>query len=299
MYDGSCEDLFFYVNRLIAEACGAEVAGRLHTARSRNDIDMTMYRMRLRECVLTLAEAVARRCGRRSIDVADAHRETVFPAHTHTQPAQPTTVAHYLLARRRATRAGHGASARGLRDGEPQSARRLRHHGHGVSHRSRPHERRSWDSRDRPATPTAASRRWTTCSRAAARPSMLRRRPRPLRRRTCCCGATRGDRLPAAAGRVRAGEQHHAAEAESRSRSSTRGRSSSKALARVERRRARSSHNTPFGDIVDTEDDLQPLVAAAFATRRRAVSLRGGDDGGGGVRRRADARARGATAGSR
>src|SRR5690606_33195187 len=32
-------------------------------------------------------------------------------------------------------------------------------------------------------------------------------------------------------------------------------------------------HNTPFGDIVDTEDDLQPLVAAMFKDAIRAVSL--------------------------
>src|SRR4030095_15290494 len=30
-YDGSCEDLFFYVERLIIQACGEDVAGRLHT----------------------------------------------------------------------------------------------------------------------------------------------------------------------------------------------------------------------------------------------------------------------------
>src|SRR5438552_14391282 len=35
-YDDSCEDLFFYVERLIVDACGEDVAGRLHTARSRN-----------------------------------------------------------------------------------------------------------------------------------------------------------------------------------------------------------------------------------------------------------------------
>src|SRR5437879_3610052 len=40
-YDGTYEDLFFYVERLILAACGEEVGGRLHTARSRNDIDMT------------------------------------------------------------------------------------------------------------------------------------------------------------------------------------------------------------------------------------------------------------------
>ena len=51
-FDGTCEDLFFYVERLLVESCGEAVAGRLHTARSRNDIDMTMYRMRQREFVL-------------------------------------------------------------------------------------------------------------------------------------------------------------------------------------------------------------------------------------------------------
>src|SRR5215207_6738535 len=45
-YDGQSEDLFFHIDRLIAAACSEETAGRLHTARSRNDIDMTMYRMR-------------------------------------------------------------------------------------------------------------------------------------------------------------------------------------------------------------------------------------------------------------
>jgi argininosuccinate lyase len=96
-FDGSCEDLFFYVERLIVDGCSEDVAGRLHMARSRNDIDMTMYRMRQRELILTLA--VASVDLRRSLVAAAAcHRETVFAAHTHTQPAQPTTIAHYLMA---------------------------------------------------------------------------------------------------------------------------------------------------------------------------------------------------------
>jgi argininosuccinate lyase len=97
VYDGTYEDLFFYVERLIVQASGETVAGRLHTARSRNDIDMTMYRMRQRESLLGIIAA--------SLDLRDAllelaerHRETVFAVHTHTQRAQPTTVAHYLLA---------------------------------------------------------------------------------------------------------------------------------------------------------------------------------------------------------
>jgi hypothetical protein len=41
-YDGTYEDLFFYLERLIVQKCGEDAAGRLHTASSRNDIDMTM-----------------------------------------------------------------------------------------------------------------------------------------------------------------------------------------------------------------------------------------------------------------
>ena len=96
-YDGSYEDLFFYVERLVIEACGEDVAGRLHTARSRNDIDMTMYRMRQREFVLGLLSATFE-LRRSLLDVADRHRDTILAVHTHTQRAQPTTVAHYLLA---------------------------------------------------------------------------------------------------------------------------------------------------------------------------------------------------------
>ncbi len=96
-YDGSCEDLFFYIERLIFNACGDAVAGRLHTARSRNDIDMTMYRMRQREFILGLIAAVFE-LRRSLLNLIDRHRETILAVHTHTQRAQPTTVAHYLLA---------------------------------------------------------------------------------------------------------------------------------------------------------------------------------------------------------
>ena len=96
-YDGSCEDLFFYIERLVVEVCGDEVAGRLHTARSRNDIDMTMYRMQQRVMLLALAGGTLD-LRQVLLDLAARHREDVFPAHTHTQPAQASTIAHYLLA---------------------------------------------------------------------------------------------------------------------------------------------------------------------------------------------------------
>jgi argininosuccinate lyase len=96
-YDGTYEDLFCYLNTLIESAAGAEAGGRLHTARSRNDIDMTMYRMQQRSYVLSLAGATI--ALRESLaSVAERNRDTVLALHTHTQPAQPSTVAHYLLA---------------------------------------------------------------------------------------------------------------------------------------------------------------------------------------------------------
>jgi argininosuccinate lyase len=96
-YDGTCEDLFFYIERLITAACGDDIAGRLHTARSRNDIDVTIYRMRLRRDALILIRA-AMDLRREMLNIVERHHETVIPAYTHTQPAQPTTLAHYLLA---------------------------------------------------------------------------------------------------------------------------------------------------------------------------------------------------------
>lgn len=95
-YDGSVEDLFFFVESRLERASG-ELSGKMHTARSRNDIAITLYRMTVRRELLAFAEAVAQ--VRASVlDLAERHIETIMPGHTHTQPAQPTTLAHYLLA---------------------------------------------------------------------------------------------------------------------------------------------------------------------------------------------------------
>jgi len=96
VYDGSHEDLFFYIETLLERICGP-LAGKMHTARSRNDIAITLYRMTLRREVLDLASVIAE-VRRAVLKLAERHVDTVMPAHTHTQPAQPTTLAHYLLA---------------------------------------------------------------------------------------------------------------------------------------------------------------------------------------------------------
>jgi argininosuccinate lyase len=95
-YDGRFEDLFFAVHTAIEERSGEENGGRMHTARSRNDIAIALYRMRLRAEVIELAEAVYQ-VVRVLVGLSRKHMATVMPAYTHTQPAQPTTLAHYLL----------------------------------------------------------------------------------------------------------------------------------------------------------------------------------------------------------
>ena len=96
-YDGSVEDLFFLVERRLAEALGDDLAGRVHTARSRNDVDLTMYRMVLRARVLDICEANAK-LRNTLLQIATEHRTSVMPAYTHNQPAQPTTLGHFLMA---------------------------------------------------------------------------------------------------------------------------------------------------------------------------------------------------------
>lgn len=97
-YDGSFEDLFYYLQREITSNCGdADTAGKLHTARSRNDIDVTIYRLYLRKQTLKLLQS-AMDLRKVFLDLAAVHHETLIPAYTHTQPAQPSTMAHFLLA---------------------------------------------------------------------------------------------------------------------------------------------------------------------------------------------------------
>jgi len=96
-YDGSFEDLFYLLQQEIAKLCDPDVAGKLHTARSRNDIDVTIYRLRLRQDCLSLLRSTMH-LRKVFLDLAAQHRETLIPAYTHTQPAQPSTMAHFLLA---------------------------------------------------------------------------------------------------------------------------------------------------------------------------------------------------------
>ena len=97
VYDGQFEDLFFLVESRLEALAGADHAGRMHTARSRNDICIALYRMRARAEALGILEDVSDLRGV-LLALAKQHSDALMPAYTHTQPAQPTTLGHYLMA---------------------------------------------------------------------------------------------------------------------------------------------------------------------------------------------------------
>jgi argininosuccinate lyase len=267
-YDGSDEDLFYYVERLVAEACGEEVAGRLHTARSRNDIDMTMYRMRLRDWILGLAAADGELRGA-LLDLADRHRDTVFAVHTHTQRAQPTTVAHYLLAvveqlERDAARL-RGAFERTNRSPLGACA---------ITGTSFPIDRQLTADLLGFGGPTG-----NTYGSIASVDYLLE-------------GVSTAGVLAAGLGRVvqdwllwSTGEFDYLRLGDGFVQRSSIMPQKRNPVALEHARAICSSavgqsqaiftsvHNTPFGDIVDIEDDLQPMVASMFGDATRAVKL--------------------------
>lgn len=90
------EDIHMNVEARLKELIG-EPAGRLHTARSRNDQVVTDFRLWTRGA---LDEAMQLVAGLQSALVSRAgeHTETVMPGFTHLQTAQPVTLGHHLLA---------------------------------------------------------------------------------------------------------------------------------------------------------------------------------------------------------
>lgn len=92
----SDEDIHMAVERRLYERIG-RVAGKLHTARSRNDQVALDVRLYLRETIAAL-DARLTRLQQACLDLAEKHIDVVMPGYTHLQPAQPVLFAHHLLA---------------------------------------------------------------------------------------------------------------------------------------------------------------------------------------------------------
>ena len=90
------EDIHMNVESRLAELIGP-AAGRLHTARSRNDQVATDFRLWLRDAIDEIDARLAEYASALAAKALD-HADTVMPGFTHLQPAQPVTFGHHLLA---------------------------------------------------------------------------------------------------------------------------------------------------------------------------------------------------------
>ena len=92
----SLEDVHMNIESKLADLIGVP-AGRLHTARSRNDQVATDFRMWIRAAIDNLDDELEK-LQSALVDQAEQHAETIMPGFTHLQVAQPVTFGHHLLA---------------------------------------------------------------------------------------------------------------------------------------------------------------------------------------------------------
>ena len=90
------EDVHSAVESLLKEKLGS-VAGKLHTARSRNDQVATDTRLYLRDEMIRIDAEIAL-LQKTLLDLSDREMETILPGFTHLQHAQPVLLSHHLLA---------------------------------------------------------------------------------------------------------------------------------------------------------------------------------------------------------
>src|SRR6185369_13870269 len=94
--DFALEDIHMQTEARLAEAIGP-VAGRLHTARSRNDQVATDFRLWVRDAI-DAGDAALAAFQQALLARAAEHADSVMPGFTHLQSAQPVTLGHHLMA---------------------------------------------------------------------------------------------------------------------------------------------------------------------------------------------------------
>ncbi|HII77210.1 MAG TPA: argininosuccinate lyase [Methanolinea sp.] len=96
-FDDRFEDIHAGIETLLIATIGEDAGGRLHIGRSRNDEVATCIRLRVRDDLVRQLSILIR-MREVLLDLAGEHIESVMPGFTHLQHAQPTTLAHHLLA---------------------------------------------------------------------------------------------------------------------------------------------------------------------------------------------------------
>jgi argininosuccinate lyase len=92
----SDEDIHMNIERYLTEEIGS-VAGKLHTARSRNDQVATDFHLFIRASLVETVQAL-RELQQALVDQAKQHQGVILPGYTHLQRAQPVFFSHHLLA---------------------------------------------------------------------------------------------------------------------------------------------------------------------------------------------------------
>lgn len=90
------EDIHLNIEKLLHDEIGP-VAGKLHTARSRNDQVATDMHLYLKEAVNSIIDKV-QHLRQVLVEQAEQHVDTIMPGYTHLQHAQPISFGHHLLA---------------------------------------------------------------------------------------------------------------------------------------------------------------------------------------------------------
>ena len=267
-YTGQFEDLFFFVEELLTAALGADVAGKMHTARSRNDIDLTLYRMEVRRELLAVGSEVLD-AARALLDLAETNVDTIIPAYTHTQPAQPTTLAHYLLASVECLQRDFGrlAAAFATVNRNPLGACAITTTGFPID-RSLTTELLGFEGLQENSYGAIAAIDYLTESTGALAVCMVNLGKLVQDLLLWCTreyGFLRLSDAYVQCSSIMPQKRNPVALEHTRILAS-------KALGQAQAIFT-CAHNTPFGDIVDSEDDLQPLVFTMFTDAHRALRL--------------------------
>ncbi len=95
-FDATHEDIHMNLEALLTEKIGS-VAGKLHTARSRNDQVATDFHLYLKHRLPLVIDAI-KQLQTALVNQASQHIHTIMPGYTHLQHAQPISFGHYLMA---------------------------------------------------------------------------------------------------------------------------------------------------------------------------------------------------------
>ncbi|AUL18895.1 argininosuccinate lyase [Bordetella holmesii] len=95
--DAAREEAYFNYEAHLIKLVGPDLGGRLHTARSRNDMGATIDRIKARDYILHLGQVLSKLIAA-ALAQATAHTGSVMPGYTHMQAAQPITFGYYLSA---------------------------------------------------------------------------------------------------------------------------------------------------------------------------------------------------------